>query len=74
MVSLSDPASQFQSHVLGFISNRTQFVRGAAGDEAFQPLLSIFSFESVTSLSENVQFTLNVKEITFLICATVITG
>lgn len=37
------------------------FVRGGAGGEAFQPLLSFFS-ESVTSLLENVQFPLNVKE------------
>lgn len=45
----------------------TQFVEEGAGDEAFQPLLSIFSLESVTSLLENVQFPLNVKEITFLV-------
>ncbi|RMB97754.1 hypothetical protein DUI87_25753 [Hirundo rustica rustica] len=36
----------------GFINNCTQFVRGGVGDEALQPLLSFFSFESVTSLLE----------------------
>lgn len=45
----------------------TQFVKEGAGDKAFQPLLSIFSFESVTSPLKNVQFPLNVKEITFLV-------
>ncbi|XP_059729002.1 uncharacterized protein LOC132341438 [Haemorhous mexicanus] len=44
-----------------------QFVRRGAGDEAFQPLLSFFSSESVTSLLENVQFPLNVKETIFLV-------
>ncbi|RMC21170.1 hypothetical protein DUI87_02028 [Hirundo rustica rustica] len=51
----------------GFISNCTQFVRGGVGDEDFQPLLSFFSFESVTSLLENVQGLLNVKDTTFLV-------
>ncbi|XP_041270482.1 uncharacterized protein LOC121341206 [Onychostruthus taczanowskii] len=49
-----------------FISNCTQLVKGRAGNEAFQPFLSCFSFESVTSLFENVQFPLNVKETIFL--------
>ncbi|RMC19598.1 hypothetical protein DUI87_03157 [Hirundo rustica rustica] len=44
-----------------------QFVRGRVGDEALQPLLSIFSFESVTSLLENVQGLLNIKDTTFLV-------
>ncbi|RMC21414.1 hypothetical protein DUI87_02279 [Hirundo rustica rustica] len=51
----------------GFINNCTQFVRGGVGDEALQPLLSFFSFESVTSLLENVQRLLNVKDTTFLV-------
>ncbi|RMC19723.1 hypothetical protein DUI87_03287 [Hirundo rustica rustica] len=51
----------------GFINNCTQFVRGRVGDEALQPLLSFFSFESVTSLLENVQGLLNVKDTTFLV-------
>ncbi|RMB92909.1 hypothetical protein DUI87_12073 [Hirundo rustica rustica] len=51
----------------GFINNCTQFVRGGVGDEALQPLLSFFSFESVTSLLENVQGLLNVKDTTFLV-------
>lgn len=51
----------------GFISNCTQFVKGGAGDEAFQPFLSMFSFESVMSLLENVQLPLNVKKITVLV-------
>ncbi|RMC06882.1 hypothetical protein DUI87_16332 [Hirundo rustica rustica] len=50
----------------GFINNCTQFVRGKVGDEALQPLLS-FSFESVTSLLENVQGLLNVKDPTSLV-------
>ncbi|RMB99739.1 hypothetical protein DUI87_23741 [Hirundo rustica rustica] len=49
----------------GFINNCTQFVRGGVGDEALQPLLSFFSFESV--LLENVQGLLNVKDTTFLV-------
>ncbi|XP_050842377.1 uncharacterized protein LOC127060973 [Serinus canaria] len=44
-----------------------QLVRGRAGGEAFQPLLSFFSSESVASLLENVQFPLNVKETIFLV-------
>ncbi|RMC21748.1 hypothetical protein DUI87_02617 [Hirundo rustica rustica] len=55
------------SMVWGFINNCTQFVRGGVGDEALQPLLSFFSFESVTSLLENVQRLLNVKDTTFLV-------
>ncbi|RMC03943.1 hypothetical protein DUI87_19280 [Hirundo rustica rustica] len=51
----------------GFINNCTQFVRGGVGDEALQPLLSFFSFESVTSLLEKVQRLLNVKDTTFLV-------
>ncbi|RMC09016.1 hypothetical protein DUI87_14015 [Hirundo rustica rustica] len=51
----------------GFINNCTQFVRGGVGDEALQPLLSFFSFESVTSLLENVQGLLNVKDPTSLV-------
>ncbi|RMC20023.1 hypothetical protein DUI87_00869 [Hirundo rustica rustica] len=51
----------------GFINNCTQFVRGGVGDEALQPLLSFFSFESVASLLENVQGLLNVKDPTFLV-------
>ncbi|RMB90757.1 hypothetical protein DUI87_32822 [Hirundo rustica rustica] len=51
----------------GFINNCTQFVRGGVGDEALQPLLSFFSFESVTSLLEKVQHLLNVKDTTFLV-------
>ncbi|RMC03906.1 hypothetical protein DUI87_19243 [Hirundo rustica rustica] len=51
----------------GFINNCTQFVRGGVGDEALQSLLSFFSFESVTSLLENVQGLLNVKDTTFLV-------
>ncbi|XP_058709019.1 uncharacterized protein LOC131586178 [Poecile atricapillus] len=50
-----------------FISNCTQFVRGRAGDEAFQPFLSFFSFESVMFLFENIQFPLSVKDTTFLV-------
>ncbi|RMC09858.1 hypothetical protein DUI87_13645 [Hirundo rustica rustica] len=50
-----------------FINNCTQFVRGGVGDEALQPLLSFFSFESVTSLLEKVQHLLNVKNTTFLV-------
>lgn len=50
-----------------FISNCTQFFRGGGGDEAFQPILSSFSFESAMSLFKNVQFPLNVKETTFLV-------
>ncbi|XP_058710220.1 uncharacterized protein LOC131586907 [Poecile atricapillus] len=50
-----------------FISNCTQFVRGRPEDEAFQPFLSFFSFESVMSLFENIQFPLNVKDTTFLV-------
>ncbi|XP_064258482.1 uncharacterized protein LOC135289027 isoform X1 [Passer domesticus] len=50
-----------------FISNYTQLVRGGAGNEAFQPFLSFFSFESVMSLLENVQFPLNVKDTIFLV-------
>ncbi|RMB89451.1 hypothetical protein DUI87_34163 [Hirundo rustica rustica] len=44
-----------------------KFVRGGVGDEALQPLLSFFSFESVTSLLEKVQRLLNVKDTTFLV-------
>ena len=44
-----------------------QFVRGEAGDEAFQPLFSFLSPEFVTSLLEYVQFPLNVKETIFLL-------
>ncbi|RMC04241.1 hypothetical protein DUI87_19060 [Hirundo rustica rustica] len=51
----------------GFINYYTQFVRGGVGDEALQPLLSFFSFESVTSLLENVQGLLNVKDPTSLV-------
>ncbi|XP_058279905.1 uncharacterized protein LOC131378750 [Hirundo rustica] len=51
----------------GFINNCTQFVRGGVGDEALQPLLSFFSFESVTSLLEKVQHLLNVKDTTSLV-------
>ncbi|RMB96194.1 hypothetical protein DUI87_27256 [Hirundo rustica rustica] len=51
----------------GFINNCTQFVRGGVGDEALQPLLSFFSFESVTSLLEKIQRLLNVKDTTFLV-------
>ncbi|RMC03764.1 hypothetical protein DUI87_19517 [Hirundo rustica rustica] len=51
----------------GFINNCTQFVRGGVGDEALQPLLSFFSFESVTSLLENAQGLLNVKDPTSLV-------
>ncbi|RMB93607.1 hypothetical protein DUI87_30307 [Hirundo rustica rustica] len=51
----------------GFINNCTQFVRGGVGDEALQPLLSFFSFESVTSLLEKVQRLLNVKDPTSLV-------
>ncbi|RMC12031.1 hypothetical protein DUI87_11164 [Hirundo rustica rustica] len=51
----------------GFINSCTQFVRGGVGDEALQPLLSFFSFESVTSLLVNVQGLLNVKDTTFLV-------
>ncbi|RMC09723.1 hypothetical protein DUI87_13510 [Hirundo rustica rustica] len=51
----------------GFINNCTQFVRRRVEDEALQPLLSFFSFESVTSLLENVQGLLNVKDTTFLV-------
>ncbi|RMC20503.1 hypothetical protein DUI87_01354 [Hirundo rustica rustica] len=43
-----------------------KFIRGGVGDEALQPLLS-FSFESVTSLLENVQGLLNVKDPTSLV-------
>ncbi|KAM4879532.1 uncharacterized protein FYW23_015576 [Sylvia borin] len=43
-----------------------QFVRGEAGGEFFQPLSSLFSFEFFTSLLENVQFPLSVKETIFL--------
>ncbi|XP_059729043.1 uncharacterized protein LOC132341481 isoform X1 [Haemorhous mexicanus] len=49
-----------------FISNCTQFVRGGAGNETFQPFISFFSSESVMSLFENVQFPLNGKETMFL--------
>ncbi|RMC20630.1 hypothetical protein DUI87_01482 [Hirundo rustica rustica] len=55
------------SMLWGFINNCTQFVRGGVGDEALQPLLSFFSFESVTSLWENVQGLLNVKDPTSLV-------
>ncbi|RMC20694.1 hypothetical protein DUI87_01546 [Hirundo rustica rustica] len=51
----------------GFISNCTEFVRGGVGDETLQPFLSLFSSESVTSLLENAQFPLNVKDTTFLV-------
>ena len=51
----------------GFINNCTQFVRGGVGDEALQPLFSFFSFKSVTSLLENVQGLLNVKDPTSLV-------
>ena len=44
-----------------------QFFGGGAGDEAFQPLLSFFSSESLVSLLANVQFPLNVKETLFLV-------
>ncbi|XP_058720054.1 uncharacterized protein LOC131592509 [Poecile atricapillus] len=44
----------------------TQFVKGGAGNEAFQPFLSFFSSESVTPLLASVQFPLNVKETIFL--------
>ncbi|XP_077049308.1 uncharacterized protein LOC143696613 [Agelaius phoeniceus] len=45
-----------------------QFVRGgAAGNEAFQPLLSFFSYESVASVVKDVQFPLNVRETIFLV-------
>ncbi|RMC19627.1 hypothetical protein DUI87_03188 [Hirundo rustica rustica] len=50
-----------------FINNCIQFVRRGVGDEALQPLLSFFSFESVTSLLENVQGLLNVKDTAFLV-------
>ncbi|XP_074393454.1 KH domain-containing RNA-binding protein QKI isoform X1 [Zonotrichia albicollis] len=50
-----------------FISNYTQSVRGGAKNETFQPSLSLFSFGSVMSLFENVQFPLNVKETIFLV-------
>ncbi|RMC18435.1 hypothetical protein DUI87_04322 [Hirundo rustica rustica] len=50
-----------------FINNCTQFVRRRVGDEALQPLLSFFSFESVTSLLEKVRHLLNVKDTTFLV-------
>ncbi|RMC03469.1 hypothetical protein DUI87_20668 [Hirundo rustica rustica] len=51
----------------GFINNCTQFVRGGVRDEALQPLLSFFSFKSVTLLLKNVQGLLNVKDTTFLV-------
>ncbi|RMC21754.1 hypothetical protein DUI87_02623 [Hirundo rustica rustica] len=58
------------SMVWGFINNCTQFVRGGVGDEALRASsasLFFFSFESVTSLLENVQGLLNVKDTTFLV-------
>lgn len=58
-----------------FISNCTQFFRGRAEDEAFQPILSFFSSESATSLFENVQFPLNVRDhFLGILSGTVITG
>ncbi|TRZ08998.1 hypothetical protein HGM15179_018109, partial [Zosterops borbonicus] len=51
----------------GFMNNCTHFVRGRIGDEAFQSFLSLLSFESVTSLLEDVQCPLNVKDTTFLV-------
>nr|XP_041574408.1 uncharacterized protein LOC121470545 [Taeniopygia guttata] len=45
----------------------SQFVRGEVGDEAFQPLLSFFSSESVISLLKKVPFPLTVKETIFLV-------
>ncbi|XP_063280754.1 uncharacterized protein LOC134565198 [Prinia subflava] len=44
----------------------TQFVRGEAGEEAFQPLLSFFSSELFTSLLENVWSSLTAKDTIFL--------
>ncbi|RMC21893.1 hypothetical protein DUI87_02764 [Hirundo rustica rustica] len=73
MMREASPCSLWEQHpssssmFWGFINYCTQFVRGGVGDEALQPLLSFFSFESVTSLLENVQGLLNVKDTTFLV-------
>ncbi|RMC21475.1 hypothetical protein DUI87_02341 [Hirundo rustica rustica] len=49
------------------VGSCAKFLRGGVGDEALQPLLSFFSFESVTSLLEKVQRLLNVKDPTSLV-------
>ncbi|XP_056369492.1 uncharacterized protein LOC130264894 [Oenanthe melanoleuca] len=43
-----------------------QFIRGEAGEEAFQPLLPFVSSEFFTSLLGYVQFSFSIKEIIFL--------